>query len=268
MNTLEKIVKHKAIEVNDRKSLYPTQLLERSIYFSSPAVSLKKYLLREDKNGIIAEIKRKSPSKGMINKYISIEKTSIGYMQAGASALSVLTDSYFFGGSSEDLTIARKFNYCPILRKDFIIDEYQIIESRSIGADAILLIAAILTEQQILRFTDLAHQLGLEVLLELHDREELGKIPEKVDVVGINNRNLKTMRIDMSQSTDLINLIPSHIVKISESGIDNVETLLRLKEEGFNGFLIGSYFMEHPKPEEACKEFISLLNKHNKLQEA
>src|SRR5688572_23780862 len=144
MNILDEIVKHKEKEVSEAKALYPVKLLEQSIFFSSPAVSLKKYIQREDKTGIIAEFKRKSPSKGIINAHASVERTAIGYMQAGASALSVLTDKQFFGGSNEDLTTARKYNFCPIIRKDFTIDEYQIIEAKSIGADAILLIAAVL----------------------------------------------------------------------------------------------------------------------------
>jgi indole-3-glycerol phosphate synthase len=144
MNILDKIVAHKQQEVAERKSLYPVKLLEKSIYYESDIVSLKKYLLREDKVGIIAEIKRKSPSKGMLHEFVSVEQTSVGYMQGGASALSVLTDTEFFGGKNEDLTIARKYNFCPILRKDFTIDEYQIVEAKSIGADAILLIAAAL----------------------------------------------------------------------------------------------------------------------------
>ena len=145
MTILEQIIEHKRKEVVQRKELYPIKLLEKSIYFSSPTVSLKQYLVREDKIGIIAEIKRRSPSLGMINAYVDVERTSIGYMQAGASAISVLTDQTFFAGKNEDLTIARKFNYCPILRKDFTVDEYQIIEAKSIGADAILLLANVLT---------------------------------------------------------------------------------------------------------------------------
>ena len=151
MDILEKIVAHKQKEVAERKSLYPVKLLEKSLYFQGKTVSLSEYLKREDKSGIIAEIKRKSPSKGDINPFVSVERTSIAYMQAGASALSVLTDENFFGGKSEDLTEARKFNFCPILRKDFTIDEYQIIEAKSIGADAILLIAAILDKKMALR---------------------------------------------------------------------------------------------------------------------
>jgi indole-3-glycerol phosphate synthase len=266
MNTLEKIIKYKISEVEERKLLYPAKLLERSIYFDSPAVSLKEYLLREDKSGIIAEIKRRSPSKGFINKYISVEKTSIGYMQVGASALSVLTDTEFFGGTSEDLSTARKFNYCPILRKDFIIDEYQIIESKSIGADAILLIAAILSKEQIKQYTQLAADLGLEVLLEIHEEEELEKVMDNINILGINNRDLKTMKIDIETSVRFANLIPGNYVKVSESGIENTESISRLREIGYKGFLIGSYFMSHPKPEEACKEFIKQLNGRSKLQ--
>jgi len=153
--------------VNKEKQLFPTQLLEKSINFTSKSVSLKKYLLREDKTGIIAEIKKKSPAKGILHSNCNIEKLSIGYMQAGASALSVLTDKKFFGGSNSDLGIARKFNYCPILRKDFVIDEYQIIEAKSIGADAILLIASILSKEEIESFTNLAQQLRLSVVLKI-----------------------------------------------------------------------------------------------------
>src|SRR3954468_7885378 len=157
MNILEKIISQKRKEVDERKSFYPVKLLEKSIYYSSPVVSLKKYLLRDDKVGIIAEIKRKSPSKGVINQHVSIERTSIGYMQAGASALSILTDTEFFGGKNEDLTVARKYNYCPILRKDFTIDEYQVVEAKSIGADAILLISAILDPMQAKQLASFAH---------------------------------------------------------------------------------------------------------------
>src|SRR5438874_1033438 len=160
MNILEEIVAHKAKEVQERKELYPVKLLERSIHFNSPTVSLKNYLQRKDKVGVIAEIKRRSPSKGTINKYVDIEKVSIGYMQAGASGLSVLTDEKYFGGKNEDLTKARKFNYCPILRKDFTIDEYQVTEAKSIGADAVLLIAAVLSKEKIKELAILAHQLA------------------------------------------------------------------------------------------------------------
>lgn len=261
MKTLNTIVEYKKTEVVERKALYPKELLERSNYFEATPVSLSKYLLRSDKSGVIAEIKKQSPSLGTINKYVNVEKISIGYMQAGASALSILTDNHFFGGTSNDLSIARKFNFCPILRKEFIIDEYQIIESKSIGADAILLIAAILSKEQIIQFTDLAQSLGMDVLLELHGEEEIDKIYHKVNVVGINNRNLQTMQIDINQSFFMREMLPKEMVKISESGIDSVEIIKKLKAVGYQGFLIGSQFMRHPQPDLACKEFIKLLSK-------
>ena len=256
MNTLQTIIDHKKKEVQEKKDLYPIKLLERTIYYNSPCVSLKKYLLRNDLAGIIAEFKRKSPSKGFINKYADIEKTTIGYMQAGASALSVLTDINFFGGKNEDLSTVRKYNFCPILRKDFTVDEYQIIEAKSIGADAILLIAAVLDTEQIKKFTKLATSLGMEVLLEIHAEEELEKVIPEIQSVGINNRNLKTMEISLQTSFDLLSKLPSEVVKISESGIGNAQQLIQLKEAGFNAFLMGEYFMKHSRPEEACMKFI------------
>jgi indole-3-glycerol phosphate synthase len=262
MNILDQIVAHKHKEVEERKSLFPVKLLEQSIFFSSQPVSLKKYVLREDKPGIIAEIKRKSPSKGSINPYVSVERTSIGYMQAGASALSVLTDKNFFGGSNEDLTIARKFNFCPILRKDFVVDEYQIIEAKSIGADAILLIAAVLNAETIKAFTKTAKSLGLEVLLEVHDEAEVNaNLNAEVDLIGVNNRNLKTFEVSLETSKSLASLIPNEIVKVSESGIDNPLAIIDLKEHGYKGFLIGEQFMKHSRPEQACKEFIAELDR-------
>jgi indole-3-glycerol phosphate synthase len=260
MNTLSNILEHKQKEVEERKSLFPVKFLERSLFFESTPVSLKKYVTREDKEGIIAEIKRKSPSKGPINPYISVERTSIGYMQAGASALSVLTDEVFFGGSSEDLRVARKFNFCPILRKDFIIDEYQILEAKSIGADAILFIAAVLNTSRLKSFTEVAHNLGMEVLLEVHDQNELeGNLDIDVDLLGVNNRNLKTFDVDVNISKELAKLIPSSRVSISESGLGDVPTILELRKYGYKGFLIGEQFMRQSRPEDACKEFIDQI---------
>jgi indole-3-glycerol phosphate synthase len=260
MDTLEKIVAHKRTETARRMELYPVKLLEKSVYFNTDTVSLSKYLMRPDKNGIIAEIKRHSPSKGYLNKYVNVERTSIGYMQAGASALSVLTEHEFFKGSSEDLITARKFNFCPILRKDFILEEYQVIESRSIGADAILLIAAILSKARITTLTRLAHSLGMEVLLELHGEDELDKISGEINVIGVNNRDLKSLNIDISTSFRMAELIPSGRIMVSESGIEDSSAIEELKAAGFNGFLIGSYFMKHPRPELACRKLISELN--------
>lgn len=260
MNILEKIIAHKHQEVAERKSLFPVKLLEKSIYFSSPVVSLRKYIQREDKSGIIAEIKRKSPSKGIINPYISIERTSIGYMQAGASALSILTDTEFFAGSNEDLSAARKFNFCPILRKDFTLDEYQIIEAKSIGADAVLLIAAALEPVRAKELAKFAKSLGLEVLLEVHDEKELeSNLDSGADLIGVNNRNLKTFEVNIEISRALAKRIPKEVVKVSESGIESPDTIVELKQYGYEGFLMGQNFMQHSRPEKACKEFIDKL---------
>lgn len=262
MSILDQIIEHKRTEVANRKSLYPQKLLEQSIYFGTQPVSLKKYIQREDKSGIIAEIKRKSPSKGVINKHVSVERTSIGYMQAGASALSILTDNHFFGGSNDDLILARKYNFCPILRKDFTIDEYQIIEAKSIGADAILLIAAALEPKQLKALASFAHTFGLEVLLEVHNEAELeANLEAEADLIGVNNRDLKTFELSVEVSKRLSGLIPNHVVKVSESGIESVATIMELKKFGFEGFLMGQNFMQHSRPELACKEFIDELKR-------
>lgn len=270
MDILEKIINHKQKEVEERKGLFPVKLLEKSIYFPGKPVSMKKYLTRPDKSGIIAEIKRKSPSKGEINMHVSVERTSIGYMQAGASALSVLTDKEFFGGSNEDLTTARKFNFCPIIRKDFIIDEYQIIEAKSIGADTILLIAAALSPERIKALSAFAKSFGLEVLLEVHDENELQQnILDTVDMIGVNNRNLKTFEVSTEVSKRLSKLIPDNYVKVAESGISDPETIIELKSYGFQGFLIGENFMQNSRPEKACSIFIEklrLLESRNNIE--
>lgn len=265
MNTLNKIIAHKRKEVEERKSLYPVKLLEKSTYFEAPPVSLKKYLLRSDLSGIIAEFKRRSPSKGVINQYASLERVSIGYMQAGASALSILTDEQYFGGSNDDLREARKFNYCPILRKDFIIDEYQVIEAKSIGADAILLIAAALTDEELRSLTLMAKKLRLEVLFEIHSAEELDKLNEYVDVVGVNNRNLHNFKVSINTSKELASNIDKDMVKISESGISSPDTIYELKQYGYNGFLIGEFFMSQRRPEKTCTDFIRSV-KHLEAQ--
>jgi len=214
-------------------------------------------LKRPDLLGVIAEIKRRSPSKGTINEFIDIESVSIGYMQAGASALSILTDEKFFGGSSKDLMTARSFNFCPILRKDFVVDEYQVIEAKSIGADVVLLIAAALTTEEMTKLSKQAHSLGLEVLVEVHSQEELKAVPfSEVDVIGVNNRDLKTFEVDMQLSLKLLPEIPGELVKISESGIENPKDLVQLKQAGFDGFLIGGRFMKESRPQDACKAFI------------
>lgn len=262
MSILDTIKQYKLNEVADRKSLYPIKLLEKSIFFESECVSLKEYVTDANRSGIIAEFKRKSPSKGDINKYADAEQVTLGYMQAGASALSVLTDEHFFGAKKEDLPTARRFNYCPILRKDFVLDEYQIIESKSIGSDAILLIAALLTVEEIETFTTIAHSLGLEVLLETHNNEEVMTHQETTaDILGINNRNLHNFEVDIENSIKLLQALPKDIVKVAESGLESADTIRLLKSHGFDGFLIGEYFMRHSHPAEKCKELIKQLNR-------
>lgn len=258
MSILEKIIAHKQQEVDYNKSMKPIKLLESSIYFKTPKVSMKEYLLRTDKVGIIAEIKRKSPSTGELKSALNIEEISIGYMQAGATALSILTDTEFFGGKNEDLTEARKYNYCPILRKDFIIDEYQLIEAKSIGADCILLIAANLSPKRCVELSTFAHSIGLEVLMEVHNRKELeSHVNTHLDIIGVNNRNLHDFSTSIQTSIELSEFIPDEFVKISESGISEAEQILQLKEYGYKGFLIGGHFMKKAEPVRACKELIS-----------
>ena len=268
MNILDSIIAYKRKEVEDRRSLYPVKLLEQSIYFSTQPVSLSKYVQRQDLSGIIAEFKRKSPSKGVINAYASVESTTIGYMQAGAAALSVLTDKPSFGGSNEDLTVARKYNYCPIIRKDFTIDEYQIIEAKSIGADAILLIAAVLSPQDVKRLSAFAHTLGMEVLLEVHNAEELqSNADANADLIGVNNRNLKTFEVSIDVSKELAEQIPPSAVKVSESGISDPSTIVELRKFGYSGFLMGENFMKNARPERAAREFIRALRKLDSVGE-
>jgi indole-3-glycerol phosphate synthase len=259
MHILDKIVAHKKKEVENKKGLYPLRLLEQSIHYQSEPVSLSEYILREDKSGIIAEFKRRSPSKPEINLYADVESVTLGYMQAGASALSVLTDNHFFGGSNKDLTTARTYNFCPILRKDFIIDPYQISEARSIGADAILLIAEILTKQEVDLLAKYARDLKLEVLMELHSEEQLDKISDHVDLIGVNNRDLKNFITDIDFSVRLYDQLPDDKVKISESGIKSLDDIIKLKSVGYNGFLIGEQFMLHADPGKACKSLIDSL---------
>jgi indole-3-glycerol phosphate synthase len=261
MNILEKIVLEKRKQVVEDKQMVPLELLEKSIYFSRECPSLKEYIVRDDKSGIITEIKKKSPALGAINPEINVEKLAAAYTLAGASALSVLTDNKFFGGCNADLIAARENTTIPILRKDFVIDEYQIVEAKSIGADVILLIAAILTKEEIAKLTELAHNLGMEVILEVHAAHEPEKVYDKVDVIGVNNRNLETMHIDIATSKSMAKLIPPGFIKISESGIENPEIVLELKQFGYDGFLIGSFFMKQIEPGKACAEFIRQINK-------
>lgn len=261
MDILQKIRKQKENEVLERKSLYPVKQLEKSPHYDLPVVSLSEYIRRKDKSGVIAEFKKKSPSEGFINEHADVKEISTGYVKSGASALSILTDEVFFGGTSEDLNKARSFNDCPILRKDFIIDEYQIHETKSMGADAILLIAELLTGKQIEEFTRIAHEIGLEVLMEIHDGDELAKYTDEIDVIGVNNRNLRNFTVDIRHSINLFPRLPEKPVKISESGIRDENDMIRLYQSGFDGFLIGTQFMKTDHPGEACRLLIEAFRK-------
>jgi indole-3-glycerol phosphate synthase len=258
MNILEQIVANKREEVKSQKSKVKIDDLQSSDYFSRECLSLRQSLLDVSRTGIIAEFKRKSPSKGTINDKVSVEVVTSAYTEGSASGISVLTDENYFGGRNEDLQKARA-NQIPILRKDFIVDEYQIIEAKSIGADVILLIAACLSPLEVKSFASKAKELGLEVLLEIHNEAELGHICDAVDLVGVNNRNLKTFEVNIQTSLELINKIPKEKIAISESGISDVETILTLKSAGFKGFLIGENFMKQPNPTIAFAEFIHQL---------
>jgi len=260
MNILDKIVEHKRREVQGRKALVSFQALEQTPFFTLPTFSMTEHVTRKDRSGIIAEFKRRSPSRGVINANASVVQTTKGYVAAGASALSVLTDQEFFGGSNEDLSLARKNNSCPILRKDFTIDEYQIVEARSIGADAILLIAAVLDPATSKKLAAFAHSFGLQVLLEVHNEEELLlNLEVGADLIGVNNRDLKTFVVSTDVSKKLASLIPDGVVKVSESGISSPETIVELKAYGFEGFLIGENFMKNDRPEVSAAEFMKKL---------
>lgn len=260
-NILDKIVVKKKEEIALAKQTISLRELENSIYFNRTPYRFKDYLLDYNRTGIIAEFKKKSPSKGIINADAKVEEVTQAYNLAGASALSVLTDTHFFGGRKEDLIAARVVNEIPILRKDFIIDEYQILEAKAWGADIVLLIASILKPQEIIHFGKLAQSLGLNTLLEVHNLEELERsICPGLDAIGVNNRNLGDFTVDIQTSFDLVDEIPNDFLKISESAISNSQIINELKGAGFNGFLIGENFMKTPNPGFAMQEFVKELN--------
>jgi indole-3-glycerol phosphate synthase len=258
MNILDQIIEHKRSEVADSKKNVSFKELQNTPHYSRRTISLKESLLRDDSTGIIAEFKRRSPSKGIINGTANVLDVTKAYADNGAAALSVLTDKSFFGGSNEDLQKAR-VNNIPILRKDFIIDEYQIAEARSIGADVILLIAACLSPDDVRRLASYAKNIELEVLLEIHNEEELAHICDECDVVGVNNRDLKHFTVEINRSLELSEKIPGDKVKISESGITDTGTISILRSAGFRGFLIGENFMKQPDPAIAFASFVKHL---------
>ncbi|MGY5847816.1 indole-3-glycerol phosphate synthase TrpC [Salegentibacter sp. HM20] len=259
MNILDKIIADKHKEIALKKQLIPISQLENSALFDRQTISLANRL-RNSTSGIIAEHKRRSPSKSVINQDLNVADVARGYENAGVCGMSVLTDGKYFGGSLEDLIYARASVKMPLLRKEFIIDEYQLLEAKAHGADVILLIAAVLEREQIKQLSEFAKSLNLEVLLEVHNEEELQKsIMPSLDMLGVNNRNLKTFEVSTEISKQLSGKIPSDFVKVSESGISSVEAIKDLKTYGYKGFLIGENFMKTENPGEAAGEFIKEL---------
>jgi len=256
MKILDKIVRDKKLEVDKLSSNSSIKELESSSLFSRQCISLKDSILKST-GGIICEFKRRSPSNNNINYKSNISEVVKGYQKAGAAGLSILTDKQYFDGDIQDILEIRDISSIPILRKEFIISEYQIIEAKSIGSDAILLIASILSKEEIKNYSSLAKDIGLEVLFEIHNAEELEKMSgDNIDIIGVNNRNLDTLEIDLQNSVNLYSKIPNSFVKISESGISKVESILKLREVGYQGFLIGENFMKTDDPFESANNFI------------
>ncbi|MBA2250151.1 MAG: indole-3-glycerol phosphate synthase TrpC [Chitinophagaceae bacterium] len=261
MNILGTIIAKKKIEVEMLRREKTVTELENGPFFKNDVIDFKKYLLRDDKTGIIAEFKRRSPSKGEINGTSTVTDVTTAYTKNGASGISILTDKEFFGGSIDDL-LAATVNEVPLLRKDFIIDEYQLLESKAYGADVILLIAACLSKSAVKHLAAFAKNTGLNVLLEVHNEQELEHICDDVDVVGVNNRDLKTFTVDINRSIQLSKKIPYDKLKIAESGISDVATIQLLKSHGFRGFLMGEKFMKEKNPGKAFEIFTNELKKN------
>ena len=260
MTILDKIIVHKRSEVAQLKQEVALKRLVESPAFKRTPISLKESLRDSNGTGIIAEFKRQSPSKGIINDTSTIQDVTEGYLKANVAAQSILTDTSFFGGSMADLVQAREINNTkPILRKDFIVDGFQIVEAKAIGADVILLIAACLTSEELKNYGNLATDLGLEVLYEVHTQEDLDKIELDNKIIGINNRNLKTFEVDLEHSIELASQIPDNCIKVSESGISDPRTIIGLRQYGFQGFLIGENFMKNEHPGFECQEFVKRL---------
>ncbi|NKI33398.1 indole-3-glycerol phosphate synthase TrpC [Croceivirga thetidis] len=261
MNILEKIIADKRKEVALKKAIIPIVQLEQSVLFERNGKSLAE-ALQNSESGIIAEHKRRSPSKSTINQNTNVAQVAKGYENAGVCGMSVLTDIKYFGGSLEDLVLARSVVDFPLLRKEFIIDEYQVLEAKAYGADVILLIAAVLNKTEIKELSELAKRLGMDVLLEVHNQEELEKsIMPSLDMLGVNNRNLKTFEVSLETSKQLSAQIPDDFVKVSESGISTIEAIKDLRQYGYQGFLIGENFMKTENPGNSAAEFIKELTK-------
>jgi indole-3-glycerol phosphate synthase len=256
MNILDQIAAVKYSEVKQAWTNKPVHSLEKSPYFLRKTISLRESVLATGSSGIIAEFKRKSPSKGIFNENAAVEPVCSQYEKAGVSAISILTDKSFFGGSVTDISVTRDKLSCPVLRKDFIVDEYQIIEAKAIGADAILLIAELHDFKRLTDLHQFAGSLGLEVLVEIHDENSISKIPFETEIIGINSRNLASFSVNIEHAQKMVERLPEIRIKVAESGIRSFSDYMMLRAAGFNSFLIGEYFMKQDDPGMACKSFI------------
>jgi indole-3-glycerol phosphate synthase len=265
MTILDQIVSQKHLEVEKKKTALPVSILEKSKLFQEKPKSLLKALLVERSPGVISEFKRRSPSRGIINVSARAGEVSAGYAAAGSSAISVLTNGEFFGGSVSDLEEVRRSVDCPILCKDFIIDEYQVIEARAAGADAVLLISDINTAERLDKLYRFILSLGMEALIEVHHKECLQRIPPDAAIVGINSRNLASFKVSADHALEMVTMLPQNIVKVAESGIRSVDDYFILKKAGFNAFLIGEYFMNSASPAVTCKTFIENIRRERML---
>lgn len=258
MDILDRIIAFKRDEVKGRKKLFPVNRLEDSQFFKHDMPSFHEALAKPGPS-IIGEFKRKSPSKGNINFTAGVKQVAKEYQDAGIAAISVLTDNEFFGGNNTDLQLVAEFIRIPLLRKEFIIDEYQVIESKSIGASAILLIASVLSAREVEQLSDLAFNLGMEVLLEIHDEKDLDKMNHKIELIGVNNRNLKTFEVKIDNSLELFSMLPLNCLKVAESGFQSTDDVKRLFTAGYDAFLIGEKFMKSDNPGKTASDFIRNL---------
>jgi indole-3-glycerol phosphate synthase len=257
MNTLSKILEHKKQQVAQRKKECPIRDLTESQFYRDTCRSFSE-AIRHGNPGIIAEIKRKSPSQGAINANLDAVALAKIYQTSGAAAISVLTDEHFFGGTSNDLSNVKSNVSIPVLRKDFIVDEYQVFEAKSIGADAILLIAEALEKSHLHELALIASSLGMEVLLEIHTADQLEKFNEEIHVLGVNNRNLKTQEISLKTSVELYPFLPKGITLITESGVQTPTDLISLVDIGYHGALIGTSIVGNCDPGSKLKQFTHL----------
>jgi indole-3-glycerol phosphate synthase len=258
MTILDKIAAAKREEVKLRRIATPVNILERSAFFNQTMPSFYEALAKPAPS-VIGEFKRRSPSRGIINQNADIHDVALGYQNAGIAAMSVLTDEEFFGGKNYDLEEAARFLKIPLLRKDFVVDEYQVTEAKAIGAAAILLIASILSKEEVDELSRKASGLGMDVLFEIHDRSDLDKISGNIKIIGVNNRNLKTFEVSMDNSEELLEHLPENCLKVAESGFHTADDVAILYKKGYDAFLIGENFMKSENPAKSAAEFISDL---------